>query len=100
MNTIRLSVVAAILLANSTTGQGQEKARKNFLSALKEGQSVVLKENGGRYEITVMKDVRLGHTIIEVGPDYIVVEDAAKVSEIRIPVYSIKAITRIKVPKE
>ena len=101
MNTFRLSlVVASLLLAIPTTGQGQEKARKNFLSVLTEGQTVILKESAGRYEITLMKDLQIGHTVIEIGPDYVVVEDAAKVSETRIPVYSIKAIIKIKVPRD
>ena len=101
MNTVRFSlVVAALLLAITATSNAQDKPKKNFLSALKEGQSIVLKENAGRYEITLMEDVRLGHTVIEVGPDYVVVEDAAKVTETRIPVYSIKAIVKIKIPKE
>ncbi len=101
MNTLRLLlVVATLLLAVTATSYSEDKPKKNFLSALKEGQTIVLKENAGRYDITVMKDVRLGHTVIEVGSDYVVVEDVAKVTETRIPVYSIKAIVKIKVPKE
>jgi hypothetical protein len=80
----------------SPVASGQEKARKGFLSVLKDGQGVVLKESAGRYEITLMEG---GHKVIEVGPDYVVVEDLAGVTETRIPVYSIKSITRIKGPK-
>jgi hypothetical protein len=101
MNTLRsILVLVLLLLVIPATSNAQDKPKKNFLSALKEGQSIVLKENAGRYEITVMKDMRLGHTVIEVGSDYVVVEDVAKVTETRIPVYSIKAIVKIKVPKE
>ena len=82
------------------TGHGQEKGRKTFLSVLKEGQSVVVKEVAGRYEITLLKDVKLGRRVIEVGSDYVVVEDVAGVIETRIPVYSIKSIVKLKVPKE
>lgn len=100
MNTLRfLSVLAVLFVVIPATSNAQDKPRKGFLSALKEGQTIVLKENSGRYEITVMKDVRLGHTVIEVGPDFIVVEDVAKVTETRISVYSIMAIVKIKVPK-
>lgn len=96
------SIIATLLCATlafaclSPEASGQEKGRKSFVSALKEGQSVVLKESAGRYEITLMEG---GHKVIEVGPDYVVVEDLAGVTETRIPVYSIKSITRIKVPK-
>ncbi len=99
MNTLR-SILILLLLLIPATSNGQDKPRKGFLLALKEGQSIVLKENAGRYEITLMEDVRLGHTVIEVGPDYVVVEDVAKVTETRIPVYSIKGIVKIKVPKK
>jgi hypothetical protein len=80
----------------SPSASGQEKGRKSFLSVLKEGQSVVLKESAGRYEITLMDG---GHKVIEVGPDYVLVEDLAGVTETRIPVCSIKSIARIKGPK-
>lgn len=82
------------------SGHGQEKGRKTVLAELKAGQSVFVKEVGGRYEITVLKGVKLGHRVIEVGGDYVVVEDAAGVTETRIPVTSIKAIIKLKIPKE
>ena len=94
-----LSAFLALALVPAT-GHGQEKGRKTFLSVLKEGQSVSVKEVGGRFEITLMKGVKLGHTVIEVGADYVVVEDAAGVTETRIPVYSIKSIVKLKVPKD
>lgn len=98
---IALFVSAFLAVSLSTaTGHGQEQARKGFLSVLKEGQSVSVKELGGRFEITVLKDVKLGHKVIEVGSDYVVVEDAAGVTETRIPVYSIKAVVRLKLPRE
>ena len=81
----------------SPVANGQEKGRKSFLSVLKEGQAVVLKEAAGRYEITLMEG---GHKLIEVGPDYVVVEDIAGVIETRIPIFSIKCITRIKVNRK
>ena len=101
MHTMRLlAVAAALLLTIPTTSHGQDKPRKGFLAALKEGQTVVLKENAGKYEITLMKNIPLGHKVIEVGSDYVVVEDAAGVTETRIHVTSIKSIIKLKIPKE
>lgn len=82
------------------TSHGQDKPRKGFLAVLKEGQSVSVKEVAGRFEITVFKGVQAGHKVIEVGADYLVVEDAAGVVETRIPIYSIKSIVKLKVPKD
>lgn len=101
MNTLRFTLVmTALFIWMPATGYSQDKPRKTFLSALEEGQVVALKENNGRYEIRLVKDLQAGHRIIEIGPDYVVVEDAAKVTETRIPLYSIKAIIKLKVPKE
>ncbi len=97
------SIIAVLLCATlalaclSPEANGQEKGRKGFLSVLKEGQAVVLKEAGGRYEITLMEG---GHKVIEVGPDYIVAEDISGVTETRIPIFSIKSIARIKVNRK
>ena len=101
MNTIRLLAVAAgLLLSIPATSHGQDKPRKGFLAVLKEGQTVVLKESAGKYEITLMKNIPLGHKVVEVGPDYVVIEDAAGITETRIHVTSIKAIIKLKIPKE
>lgn len=99
MNRLQIVVFIAFLgfLAPS---HAEEKPAKGFLSVLKEGQIVLVKENAGRYEITIMKDMGIGHKIIEVGSEFIVVEDAAGVTSSRIPVYSIKAIITFKFPKE
>lgn len=98
---IALFLTAFLVLGSSSaTGQGQEKGRKTFLAVLKEGQSVSVKEVGGRYEITLMKDVKLGHRVIEVASDYLVVEDVSGVTETRIPIYSIKSIVKVKAPKD
>jgi len=94
--------LSAFVLAASftTTGHGQDKPRKGFFSVLKEGQSVSVKDVGGRFDITLIRDVKLGQKVIEVGNDYIVVEDVAGVTETRIPVYSIRSIVRLKLPKD
>jgi len=97
---IGLLLSAFVILGLLTaTGRGQDQPRRGFLSVLKEGQGVQLKEVAGRYEITVMKDLPFGHRVIEVGADYVVVEDSVGVTETRIPIYSIKSIVKLKFPK-
>ena len=92
-----LSVFIAVGVA-SVSGQAPEKPRPGFLSVLKSGQSVNVKEVAGRFEILLMEEVPLSHKVTEVGADHVVVEDIAGVNETRIPVYSIKAIVRLKFP--
>ncbi len=83
------------------TGQTPDKPRLGFLSALKAGQSVTVKEVAGRFEIMIDDSlIELSHKIIEVGPDLVAVEDIGGLIETRIPVYSIKSIVRLKVPQK
>jgi HSP20 family molecular chaperone IbpA len=100
--TVSVLLLAVVFALGSVTptGHGQVGPRRGFLSALEEGQSVTLRENAGRYEITLIANVRLGHRVIEVGTDYVVVVDVAGITETRIPIYSIKSIVRIRIPRE
>lgn len=89
-------------MAMATTADGQEKPRRTFLSALKEGQTVTLKETAGRFEIMLGDDKfgARGHKVVDVGTDYVVIEDLAGITERHIPVYSIVSIVKVKRPRE
>lgn len=91
-----------VLGTGGVWGQTPEKPRPGFLFVLKLGQSVTLKEASGRYEISTFEDGPevLGHKVTEIGAEYLSVEDVAGVTETRIPIYSIKAIVRLKVPRK
>jgi len=41
----------------------------------------------------------LGHKVVEVGADFVVVEDIAGIQQLRIPVYSIKSVGITKIAK-
>ena len=87
----------------SFNGGDGEDAKPNFLSSLKEGTPVTLKEVAGQFEISTFDDDRmgrLGHKITTVGTDFIAVEDITGITETRIPVYSIKSFVTVKVPKK
>lgn len=101
MNTFRSTLVLALLfLLTPATNYGQDKPKENFLSALKEGAIVSVKEVAGKYELTVMKNPPVGSKVVEVGTDYVVLEDPAGLTETRFHVTSIKSIIRLKLPKE
>lgn len=93
-------VFSALFIAFACTaaGNGQEKARKGFLSMLKEGRFISLKEVGGKFEITLIENLKFGPKVLEVGGDYVSIEDDAAIAEVRIPIYSIKSISKISVP--
>ena len=95
-----LAVIAVCLLGlgSITTGQAPPAQRREFLAVLKAGQAVTLKETAGRFTINTMDDVpdTLSHKVVEVGSDYLTVEDIAGVQQTRIPVYAISSIVRLK----
>lgn len=82
------------------TSPGQEKPRSGFLDILKRGQLVLVKEAGGRFEITQMDDLKVGHKVLEIGNDFVQVEDFSALTETRIPVTSIKSLVKLKLPRE
>ena len=61
-------------------------------------QPIALKEVQGRYEISFVEGLAVpqGYTVITIGADFLIVQDITEINEIHIPVYSIKAITKMK----
>lgn len=104
MNRIVIMLLLLVAASGAFTVTAQAPAVKNrtFLSALKQGQHVSLKQDAGRFEITTVEGVASvqGHKVIEIGAEYVVIQDVAGVTESRIPLWSIKAITRLKVPQK
>ncbi len=105
MKLISIGLVMVALVALLTfdgSGQDQDVPSRGFLSVVKKGQPVNLKEFAWRWEINAFDDDLgpHGHKITEVGPDFIVLEDIAGATETRISVYSIKSIVKLKVPKK
>lgn len=104
MNRPTFALLLAVLIAlgvATVPGQAPDNPRIGFLSDFKVGQAVNVKEVAGRFEFTTFNDglTALSHKVIEVGPDFVTVEDIAGVAETRIPIFSIKSFVRFKVPK-
>ena len=60
-----------------------------------------LADADGGYRLNLVKDGPevLGHKVVEVGADFVVVEDIAGIQQLRIPVYSIKSVGITKIAK-
>ena len=76
--------------------QGNDPRQSSVLSMLKEGQTVMLAEVAGRYEITILKGVRAGHKVLDVQRDFIAMEDVSGITQIVIPIYAVSSIKTIK----
>ena len=94
-------VVLLVALAPAAAPKADEKAPGVF-APLEKGSKVALKEVGGRYEISVVPGLAEGHTVAEVGGggDFVVLVDPSGVTETRIPIYSVKAVTVTRLPKK
>ncbi len=88
--------LAAVLTFSSSASQPQAAPKKTVFSTLKVGQPVALKEKGHLFEITVMDGDTGTHTVVEIDNDYLVLQDVAEVTELRVPVYAIRAVVHIK----
>ena len=105
IKTIFLSTILllASVVAFRSTGIAAppvEQKRMAFLDRLKVGQAVALTDQDGRYEIGVFPPELhpLGHTVVEIAPDYVVLRDIGNVTDTAIPIYSIKSIRVLRVP--
>ena len=84
--------VVAILLSGWAA-----PAKRTVFSGLEVGDQVGLKDTEGGYQISVIgKGILQSHKIVEIGDDFIVLEDVAEVTRTTIPVYSLKSVVRLK----
>lgn len=93
-----LGVMVAVVAVAVGADEGQRP--RGVLAALRVGQSVSLKDMGSAFSITVFDpELPQSHKVIEIGDNFIVVRDIAEVTETTIPIYSVKAIVKVKVSK-
>jgi hypothetical protein len=91
-------VVVALAVRYASSDPPHDNKGSGVLSVLHPDQPVAVKKAGGRYEITVMPKVPgpLGHQVVEVGSNYLVVQDLVGVTETRIPIWSIKCVSVLR----
>lgn len=98
MRTLLWPLAALLLLAlSSSFAVEAPKKPKGIFSSLKVGQPVTLNDHGAAFSFSFLDEgLPLTHKVIEVGEDYVVVQDAAGVSDTLIPAYSLKGIVRTR----
>ena len=97
---VMIAAVALVALAVGVAAAPKAEAKKGLFAPLEVGQQVGLKEAGGGYTITVMVGVPLGQKVVEVGTDYVVLEDPTGMTQTRIPVTAVRAVVVTKLPKD
>ena len=93
-------ITAAVLRSSAAPPPAADAAKATFLERLQPGQSVALAEKDGRYEITVFSPPLrpLSHTVVEVNQRFVVLRDLAGITDMAIPIYSIKVIKTVRLP--
>src|SRR5271154_5934945 len=100
--TIYAATITILLALCIVVASGQAPAQPpGVLSVLHVDQQVNLNATSGGYEIGLFENGpdQLGHKVVEIGADYVVVKDIANVTTTRIPIYSVKAVTIMTIPK-
>jgi hypothetical protein len=97
-NWIGLVVIVALVAA--AIGADESRKPKGVFSALKVGQAVSLKDEGSAFTITFFEpELQQSHKVVEIGDNFIVLRDIAGISDTMVPIYSVKAIVKVRTNK-
>jgi hypothetical protein len=99
LSIVAVSLISLVLVAAQPDA---DPPKTGLFANLRKGQEIGLKDVGTSFEVTILADQPgpLGFTILEVGHDFLVLRDISGIQEVRIPLYAIKAITTISMPKQ
>jgi hypothetical protein len=94
---LAIAIVVVALVASTATPQLPPAQKSHVFSNLAPGQTVTLNDNDRMFQINTIQGAKTGtHTVAEVGGDYIVLQDVADVTELRIPIHAIRAVVHVK----
>lgn len=93
-----VATLSALALVAVLAAAAPNADHVGVFAPLGKGSRVTLRETPGGYLIALTPGVELGHAVQEVGADYLVLLDPAGVTETRIPVAAVKAVTVTRVP--
>lgn len=95
-----LAAVPLVLAAAVAVLWAQEPGRAapaGVFAALRPGQSVALREVGSAYHLTTfVQEVQGPFKVMELGADYIVLQDVVGFQEHRIPIYAVRGVTHVR----
>ena len=91
-------IVLLLVVVASAFGAEEEKKPSGIFSELKVGMYVKLIDHGNSYSISYFeKEIELANRVIEIGDNFVSVRDVAGVKEIRIPVYAVKGVEKVRI---
>ena len=94
---IIVSLCALLAITSTVVSQPRPAATGNIFSTLAVGQVVTINDKGALIQISTIEGADAGtHKIVDLAGDYVVMEDIARVSEMRVPLHAIKAILHVR----
>jgi hypothetical protein len=93
--------LAGFMIALAASAGMAPAERVGALAGLRPGLAIALTEAADRFEISIQPDLPgpLGHEVTAVGDDYVAVKDIAGVTETVIPLFSIKCVKTLRLPR-
>jgi len=93
-----LAISAIAFFLGTAVSQRPDGNPTGPFGPLKVGDKVVMREKGGRYEFTQLlaQPEAFSHRVVEMGKDFVCVEDMTAFHRIWIPVTSVQSVTRVQ----
>jgi len=93
--------LAGFMIVLATSAGMTPAERAGALEPLRPGLAITLTEAADRFEIGILPGVPgpLVHEVTAVGEDYVAVKDIAGVTETVIPLFSIKCVKTMRLPR-
>jgi len=100
-NVMGFGSLAVFMIVLATSAGMAPAGRVGVLGGLRPGLAITLTEAADRFEISILPGVPgpLGHEVTAVGEDYVAVKDIAGVTETVIPLFSIKCVKTLRLPR-
>jgi len=91
-------IIVVLVVVAIALGADDAKKPRGAFSKLKVGHQVTLRQESSGFMLSFFDDdkVPLTHTVIEIGDDFIVVEDVSATRETTIPIFALRSIEKVK----
>ena len=100
-NWVWIVLLLGLMALASAHSADEPQKPTGVYSSLKVGQHVTLKNEGTAFTISYFdEETPLAHKVVEVGTDFIVLQDAAGVAETTIPIYAVTAVVKVRTKRK
>jgi len=93
-----ISIVVVLVVVAIALGADEANKPRGAFSKLRISQQVTVRQEPSGFTILYFNDdtVPLTHKVVEIGDDFLVVEDIAATRETTVPIYALRSIEMVK----